>query len=73
MNQDELRAHIVALNAQVDDALATLAQVATEAKYLEAYIADRAQAVLATLAKPWEDPALTQVGQIVASAPREQP
>ena len=73
MTQDELKAHITALNAQVDDALATLAQVATETKYLEAHIADKAQAILTILSTPWQDPADTVVGPIVASPPVAQP
>lgn len=70
MTQDELKAHIVALNAQVADAFATLTQVAKETKFLEANTRAGAEAILAILAAPAEEPVV--VGEIVAGAPVEQ-
>jgi hypothetical protein len=71
MTQDELKALIGQMNGEMDNALATLAQLATQAKYMEAHIAAGAQAILATLAAPYEDPRDTTV-EITAGTPVEQ-
>lgn len=73
MTQAELKAHLAALRAQVDDALASLDQVAKETKYLEAHIATKAHAIIQTLSTPFEDPADTEVGEIVTGPASEQP
>jgi len=72
MTQDELKALIAQMNGEMDNALATLGQLATQAKYMEAHIAAGAQAILATLATEYQDPRDTTL-EITSGTPVEQP
>lgn len=72
MKRDALVALTTQIEAELDEALDTVAHLAVRAKFTEAHIAAKAQAILAVLATPYEDPADTTVGDIVTGAPTEQ-
>lgn len=70
MTQDELKALIAQMNGAMDDALATLGQLATQAVYMKAHITEGANAILATLGSTPDNQATSL--EIQAGPPREQ-
>jgi hypothetical protein len=70
MTQAELKAAIDSVNAETDNALATLTQVARQAVYSKQHVAEGLAAILAIL--NGDDPTAV-TAEITAGPPREQP
>ena len=71
MTQEELKGHLDAVDAQTDDAFATLTQMAKHTVNTKARLAAGLQAVLDILNSAAPDPAVTL--ELVPGTPREQP
>ena len=69
----EIQAITDQLETALLEALDTVAHITQRNRYMEATIKARTEKILAVLAAPYEDPALTVVGDIVTGPTTEQP